>query len=183
MAKLNTLTTERATVKLRQMDTRVIKIRRFKEYENKEFKDFVVDGVSVRGLILKEDSDANDMSTGLQSDFTKIWKKEYASRLLGKAPADLQSGRVALYVCPFDGDPACLAVGCRIDFDKSTVKWHDFAWDNYTSDQFNEHLVDTEDDNNPIIPLKNIASFTFDRREYEELLEGLVVDLDNKLRK
>jgi hypothetical protein len=164
MSKINILSTSKATAKLKQLDTRVIKIRSFDEYESIDFIDFLIDGVSMKYLIEKCDANTPELTTGLQSRFYKPIRIEYIQLLTDKLQPNLASGRVALYICAIDGDPACIAVGCRMEFNDKYVRWYDFAWDNYELDDLPEEV-----DKEPVDSIEGMSSFIFDRTEYEKL--------------
>lgn len=170
----NKLTTSNAKVELKQLDTRIIKIRGFTEYETIEYIDLLVDGMSLKDLICQDDPEAPDLTTCFQKEFYMNVKKEYIDQLTHKAKANLASGRVSLYVCPLDGDPSCLSVGCRIEYTEDYVRWYDFAWDNYEIED-----LPSQEDYLSIEKIVSIDSFTFDRKEYETLFSGITDELRN----
>lgn len=142
-------------------DTRVIKIRRkLPDHEIHRFKDFVIDEKSVFKSIAGNNSTDPNLSTVLHSEFPRDGQEKYINMLLGREPGDCAQGRVALYVCPWDGDLYCGAVACKVSFTTNAVRWDDFYW------------VDGEDDNalTDEDKVDGLTSYTFDRSEYEATL-------------
>lgn len=169
MNNLSHIGIKKTSVKLKQADTRVIKIRKFIEYEEREAVDFTINSIVLSDLIKNADPGIPTITTGLQSNFATQEKIKYLQRLKGEQPADLDSGRVALYLCPLDGDLTCDTVGCRISFDKETVTWHDFAWDGNIGES-----IDEEDEDEPDEMVKGLWRFIFSRKEYEALINELI---------
>lgn len=148
------------------VDTRLIKLRSLKETMIK-FQDFVVDGQAISKKVMRAYSASPLVSTPLQNDFVLKYRLEYLERLLGEKEADLPSGRVALYVCPFDGDLICDAIGCRIEFTKDKVIWKDFAWDGIPAEDSDFPLVEDDDD---FTPVEGLTEYAFDLEAYRKLL-------------
>lgn len=171
MTKISCIDAKRNKISLRNEDTRLLKIRKFKEHSEISFVDFVIDGESLYKLIASNNQNAPSLSTILKDDFTKSAKIEYIKRLLGEEPADLESGRVAILVCPFDGDLMCDAVGCRIKFNDDTVIWNDFAWDGNMQDE--GELLDGPEHT----PVNGLDQYRFNRSDYEALLSKLFNEL------
>lgn len=176
MKKRDILDIRKSKIVINQADTRIIKFRKRHDTITQPVFDFRVNDKNLRDLIHMSDRTAPDLVPGLQSNFTPKERRRYVNRLLGKVTPDLQSRRVALLVCPIDGDLACDTIGCRISFDKEvgTVTWDDFAWDgNHEGDE-------VDDGDEPYEKVKGLNSFTFDEREYWWLLYQILQDLDVK---
>jgi len=169
MKKLSELGVAKGEVAIRNIDTRIIKIRKFKEYDTKRIIDFTIDGQNIRETIATQDPEAPNVATGLQGGFVLSEKIQYIQRLLGTVPPDLPSGRVALYMCPIDGDLLCDTVGCRIEFGKDTVTWSDFAWD------IDEDMRGEEDEDERV---RGLGTYRFNRKDYEELLNRLIKEYE-----
>ncbi len=157
------------------VDTRLIKLRKFvPQITEYQVKDFVVDGVSMITAIMKADDSAPERSAGPQYAWLGEWKNEYLEdwrlncteyleRLLCKAPADMPSGRTAVYLCPC-GDPMCGTLACRITIGAKTVTWSDFEWDG--PEAYRESI-----DGQAWCKVEGLRDrYVFDRREYEALL-------------
>jgi len=171
MKKLDMLDIHKSKIVINQADTRLIKFPKYNSASLRDVYDFSINGKTLRELIHTNDNAAPDLSTGLQSAFVIKERKMYINRLLGKTQADLASGRVALLVCPIDGDLECGAVGCRIKFNNiaKTVTWYDFAWDGN-----NDTGTDDDDEDAKV---KGLGSFTFDEQQYCELMLQTIDDL------
>lgn len=175
--KLDTLDIRKTKLVIDLTDNaRLWRLRKRHDTIPREVFDFRVNDKNLRDLILMSDRSAPDVTTGLQSNFIMKERKRYVNRLLGKAGPDLHSGRIALLVCPIDGDLVCDTVGCRIKFDKKkgTVTWYDFAWDgNSADDTYEEDGEDHE-------KVKGLDSFTFDENEYGWLMYQILDDLKSR---
>lgn len=116
------------------------------------FLDFVVDGRTLREL-----ADEVDMVTPLSRPWLEDVEEE-VDRLLGRrGTAELESGRVAILLCPIDGDIDCGALTARLEFTADEVHWVDWRWDSYQGS----------------LPVKSpTESMRFDRATYEALLHG-----------
>ena len=90
----------------------------------REFLDFVVDGISLWQLCKSESLD----------NISCVWLpdvyKPAVKRLLLQAPADFPDGRVSLYICAECGGIDCGAVSVRITQTEHIVIWSDFAYQN-----------------------------------------------------
>lgn len=174
MHKLDTLDIRKSklTIDLTD-DARRLRLRKRHDTVPREVFDFRVNDKNLRDLIHMYDESAPDVTTGLQSHFTMKERGKYINRLLGKTAPDLDSGRVALLMCPIDGDLACDTIGCRIAFDKEkgTVTWYDFAWDGNSADGT------YEDDSEGYEKVKGFDSFIFDQDEYGWLMYQILRDL------
>ena len=172
MRNLDTLDIRKSKVVINQIDTRLVKFRKHPSAITQEIFDFRVNEKSLRDLIYMSNGFAPDLSTGLGVGYVMKEQRRYINRLLRKVAPDLRSGRVALLVCPIDGDLECGAIGCRIRFDKEagTVTWYDFAWDG------NMVIYDDE----PHEKVKGLERFTFDEHEYWWLMYQILQDLSVK---
>jgi len=83
------------------------------------------------------------------------------ARLLRKSPPDLAHGRTTLYICPECGDLGCGAITVLIERGPGVVIWKDFGIQNNYDDVV--HFDGFE----------NIGPFTFDGRQYHELVEQI----------
>lgn len=90
------------------------------------FLDLVVGDRSLRSAVGKP---ARDLVTELN----RPWLPEVAEavdRLLGRRSGDLlAAGRVALLVCPVDGDLGCGQLTAALDLTPEAVTWSDFLWE------------------------------------------------------
>ncbi|GAB3555688.1 hypothetical protein GCM10027404_32870 [Arthrobacter tumbae] len=100
-------------------------------------------------------------ATSLRDDIGPRAAIEQLDRFLGRLPGDFDDGRVALYLCPIDGDLLCGAVSVEIVRTPEAVTWRKLGWEK------------PEALDEPELTLFHDQSFTFDRRQYEEVLEGL----------
>lgn len=100
-------------------------------------------------------------ATLLRDDIDPRAAIEQLDRLLGRLPGDFDDGRVALYLCPIDGDLWCGAVSMEVIRTPEMVIWRKLGW------QEPDPLDGPE-----IIPFED-QSFTFDRRQYEKVLQSL----------
>lgn len=119
-------------------------------YPESPFLDLVVDGRSVRSLATQP---ADDFVTELN----RPWLADVANtvdRFLGRRPdEDLAPGRIALLVCPMDGDLWCGQLTALLDIGAAEVSWSDFRWEDGYSDSRREERLDQ-----PLV---------FDRAQYE----------------
>lgn len=77
-----------------------------------DFYDVVVNDRSLRGLIVvpEELAPLEFGATSLRDDLPPKVAIEQLDQLLGRKSGDFSDGRVALYLCPIDGDLWCGAV-------------------------------------------------------------------------
>lgn len=128
-----------------------------------DFYDVLVNDRSLRELIIvpEEFAPLEFGATSLRDDLppkAAIWQLD---QLLGQKSGDFSDGRVALYLCPVDGDLWCGAVSVEIERTPESVTWQKLGW------QQPEPLE------GPEIGLFHNESFTFDRRQYEDVFEAL----------
>lgn|GEM_PF-1410314 len=125
-----------------------------------------VDGVPVRRLLRfddPEDVDLDERGLGPVGDnvpvFVHSWLHPWIGdvlALLGEQPADLDDGRVPLYVCAACGDIGCGAIGMRLERTATTVTWRDFRWETGPSGPADDDLV--------VVPG---GPFVFDRAQHD----------------
>lgn len=124
----------------------------------KHFTDCIIDGESLNDRMNRVYPHTPPHSTELRDDFDKAYGIDFIKRLLGEVPPNLATGRSAIYVCAVDGDLACGALGCFIDFTDTAVVWRDFAWDDNGFDEAGSDLEES------------LQKYTFDRQRYESAL-------------
>lgn len=118
------------------------------------FLDFVVDGRSL----------FDDVTAHGHDLISCLWLPEDVlataarDRLLLRAPGDLPSGRVALYVCPECGDLGCGGISARVTRDGPRITWSVFGSENNYEP--------------PLTPLAEMGPFEFDFDEYAAVLGG-----------
>lgn len=112
------------------------------------FLDYVTDGRWLREVAGEPN---------LVTPLSRPWLKDVASeidQLLGQREAgDLPAGRVALLVCPVDGDIACGALTARLQVSQDHVVWTDWLWESDQGALSVEHLSEPA---------------MFDRQDYEK---------------
>lgn len=79
---------------------------------------------------------------------------------LGLTKPELETGRTCFYVCPECGDIGCGAITAKIEVTEKNVIWKDFGYENNYSEP---DLTD----------YKEIGPFTFDKKQYLEIIDGL----------
>ena len=126
-----------------------------------EFLDFVVDGVRFGETLRGRDGGAtvvSDLVSVLVPGWPGGFLDRQARRLLGQEPAELDDGRLALYVCPECGDLGCGAVTVTVRRTANEVVWADPGWQtDYDPD------IDAEG-------LTGLGPFRFERRQYDAVL-------------
>jgi hypothetical protein len=114
------------------------------------FLDLVVDGRSMRTL-------AGEQAQDYVTELNRPWLPEVAKtvdRFLGRGADEfLAPGRVALLVCPRDGDLGCGQLTTALGFGAAEVTWSDFRWEDGRSDPRPEERLD--------------QALTFSRAQYE----------------
>jgi hypothetical protein len=126
-----------------------------------DFLDFFVDGRPLRELLSVPDEMAKpeQETTALRDDWPHA-AVEQLDRLLSLTPADFDDGRVSLLICPVCGDQACGAMTMELITTADTVSWQRFGWQDGVTDEPQPWLFEDQ-------------TFTFDRAEYERLLQSL----------
>lgn len=119
------------------------------------FLDLMVNGRSLR-------SAAGEPARDLVTELNRPWLPgvpEAVDRLLGRRSSeDLAAGRVALLVCPVDGDLGCGQLTAALEVRDREVSWSDLRWEDGIFDPRSvEHL------HQPVV---------FDRAEYEAAFAG-----------
>jgi hypothetical protein len=124
--------------------------------------DFVVDGRSMAELL-----DVGE-NIGCLGWWPVKAEAEHLERLKDRAPADLPSGRVSLYVCPVCGGLDCGAVTVRITREGDDLVWSDFAW---------EREADLDDYAPYPRGIPGVGPFRFDRAQYRRTLNARLLEL------
>lgn len=121
----------------------------------RKYFDFIVSGQSLGQLFGLPDFD-------LIGTFGWTDNKENTQidEFLGHAKPELETGRTCFYVCPECGDIGCGAITAKIEVTEKDVIWKDFGYENNYSEP---DLTD----------YKAIEPFTFDKKQYFEIPEGL----------
>jgi hypothetical protein len=128
-----------------------------------EFLDLMVDKQRLRDLLdIPEDLAAVELeTTAFRDDWPPVSALEQLDRLLGVLPGDFDDGRIAVFLCPVDGDLWCGSASVEITWTFETVTWHKFGW------QHPNAYIERE------LQLFNDQSFVFDRDQYEHVLREL----------
>ena len=87
---------------------------------DRRFLDFVVGGRSLY------DAHRRDLISPLGWGVPE-WQDHTARKLLGEASADIEEGRVAIYVCPECGDVSCGSITVQLTREPGVVTWADAA--------------------------------------------------------
>lgn len=122
----------------------------------RRYRDFVIDGISFSQRI------AADVISpfGWGSHGSQL---EAVDRLRRKAPADLPGNRTSIYVCPECGDLGCGALSAVVEGGSGVVIWRDFG------------LQTPHDPEVQHAGFEQLGPFTFDGREYHEVLGRLTL--------
>jgi hypothetical protein len=140
-----------------------------------EYMDFTIDGVGINEIALKSTSlKIPAVTTAMSIGSPYDYRIEYLNMLKGNVKANLLSGRTALYACAIDGDLLCDLIGCRIEFKEDTVTWHDFAWDTGDDEA-------RDDDGTDFHIVDGLTSYTFDRTQYNNIMDELIAKAGEKL--
>lgn len=118
----------------------------------RDYLDFVVDGASLHDTLRLGDS------IGCLGWGSGEGERHHIAQLLLREQSELQSGRVAIYICPECGDLGCGAVTVRISRDGEGFVWSDFAFETTL-----EGIVEQYED---------VGSLAFNKTEYWHLLNG-----------
>jgi hypothetical protein len=140
-----------------------------------EYRELVIDGSPLRGLLHHADPEDQELdSAGLGpvgenvSVLVQNWPAagyHGAGGLLGEQVPELVDGRVLLFVCPACGDLGCGAVSAVVEFSDRTVVWRDFGWDTGWDDGEGEIRFAG-------------GPFVFDRDQYEAELHEFISTYD-----
>jgi len=102
------------------------------------FLDLLVDDRSLRLMV-------GEPAQDLVTELNRPWLpevQEAVDRLLGRRPAEFVArGRVALLVCPVDGDIGCGQLTTALDVGAAEVTWSDFLWEGNSDASPVEHLT------------------------------------------
>jgi hypothetical protein len=122
----------------------------------REFLDFVVDGTSLFGELVK--SRGTDLIGALWLDKTYAEVSiRAAERLMLLRPPDSPSGRRSIYVCPECGDLDCGAVTAQVGRSASTYTWSGFVLEN----NYDDYLL---------AEYREVGPFSFEATDYESTL-------------
>lgn len=124
---------------------------------DRKYIDFIVSGQSLGQLFGLPDLDL--IGTFCWTDNNKFENKQI-DEFLGLAKPELETGRTCFYVCPECGDIGCGAITAKIELTEKNVIWKEFGYENNYSEP---NLTNYQD----------IGPFTFDKKQYLEILEGL----------
>jgi hypothetical protein len=128
---------------------RVVKTERFTV-------DFLVNGQSLYELLSAHSLDlVGRFWQGAQS-----WSGESANIFLTKQSADLENGRIMLYVCPECGDIGCGAITMTIIKSDNSYTWAGFGYEN----NYDPQMPDLDS-------YRAIGPFRFQFDEYCEVIE------------
>jgi hypothetical protein len=92
--------------------------------------DFIIDGQSLLAILTREGNVGHTDFMGCFVFASPKFNHENKELLLLKQKANLESGRVALYVCPECGDIGCGALTAFVSQNPCGYIWHDFAYEN-----------------------------------------------------
>jgi hypothetical protein len=118
--------------------------------------DFLVNGMSLYDLLSVHKLDL----VGRFSQGAQVWNEESANIFLTKQSADLESGRIMLYVCPECGDIGCGAITVTITKFEDSYTWTDFRYEN----DYDPQMMDLDS-------YRAIGPFRFRVDEYCEAIE------------
>jgi hypothetical protein len=122
------------------------------------FCDWTIDGVALRNLLGVRPP--QEMTLLTTERFVPGTAADYVRRLLGHAAGQLPDGRVAVLLCPIDGDVGCGTVSARLHIGDRTVEWCELGWQTDYQAFTNEDVM--------------MPGFTFGREQYERLLNDLL---------
>ena len=126
----------------------------------RRYLDFVVSGQALSQFVLPE----LDLIGAFGWMPNKAEEHRQLDQFEGILPADLQSGRISLYVCAHCGDISCGAITARIEVADTTITWKDFGYE--TGYQAPE-----------LIAYTHIGPFIFDKQDYINVLEKIRVEI------
>jgi hypothetical protein len=126
----------------------------------RHFLDFLIDGVSLRGLAKY----GRDTITPLGGWATPEFEAKALDVLLCDHKPTLSTGRVELYVCAECGDIGCGSLTTVISDDGEFVTWREFGYEvNYRIHE-DDPLVNTA-------PYDDVGPFRFEREQYRRALQ------------
>jgi hypothetical protein len=142
--------------------------------------DFTIDGIGINAIASNSSNTQIPYVTTELSDLYKpLSKINYLKMLKGEVAPNLLSGRVGLYTCAFDGDPLCDIIGCRINFNDTTVVWSDFEWDSGSDEEEDEDKHDNDDGDTQKVT--GLTAYTFDRTQYNQIMDELIAKASKEL--
>jgi hypothetical protein len=118
--------------------------------------DFLVNGKSLYELLSVHKLDL----VGRFSQSAQAWNEESADIFLTRKSADLENGRVMLYVCPECGDIGCGAITVNISKSDEGYAWAEFGYEN----NYDPQMKDLDS-------YRAIGPFQFEADEYWEAIE------------
>jgi hypothetical protein len=118
--------------------------------------DFLVNGQSLYELLSAHRLDL--VGRFWQGD--QAWNEESANIFLTKQSADLENGRIMLYVCPECGDIGCGAITVTIIKSDNSYIWTEFGYEN----NYDPQMMDLDS-------YRDVGPFRFQFDEYCEVLE------------
>jgi hypothetical protein len=121
--------------------------------------DFLIDGESMHEMLPAPDA----VRDGCLGNGGYQRHEPLVKRMLLEIPSDLETGRVALYVCPQCGDIGCGAVTAVIEQTDEFFIWKDFGYEKNWAMRDDEPLFD-------LSGYENIGPFYFDKQQYREAL-------------
>jgi hypothetical protein len=113
----------------------------------RRYYDYLISGVALRSLIDPHDH------IGVFGWLERAHETRFAKQLLRRAPSDLPSGRVPLYICPECADLGCGALSVRVIEDHDSFAWTDLGFETSFGDPPAEFL--------------DVRAFYFPKREYD----------------
>ena len=118
--------------------------------------DFLVNEQSLYELLSAHRLDL----VGRFSRGARVWNEESADIFLTKQPADLENGRIMLYVCPECGDIGCGAITMNLTKSEDRYTWREFGYENgYDPEMMN------------LDRYRAVGPFRFRVDEYREAIE------------
>jgi hypothetical protein len=123
------------------------------------FMDFILDGTSIRSFIESLELNSDLISPLWLTPYGLADARETVDRTLGRSPGDAADGRVAMLVCPIDGDLSCGAIAAQVSTDGNTITWSNWIIDD-------EVVWIDGPPNDDYRKVTELPTFTFDLAEY-----------------
>lgn len=118
------------------------------------YLDFIVDGRSLQELLQPGDL------IGCLGWGSADAERRSVQQLLLRAPSEIPSGRVALYVCPECGDLACGAITVRIEEGPDGFVWREFGFERGYDEALQENTS-----------YLSVGPFLFNKTDYWQCLQ------------
>jgi hypothetical protein len=118
--------------------------------------DFLVNGQSLYELLSVHRLDL----VGRFLQGAQVWNEESANIFLIEQSADLDNGRIMLYVCPECGDIGCGAITVTITKSDDSYTWTEFGYEN----NYDPQMMDLDS-------YRAVGPFRFKGDEYCEAIE------------